>query len=69
MIATKGGLLKTGPGQIRSASRLRATPGQIARAWLLSRGPNVVVIPGTTSIDHLEENVGSRKMSAPVRLS
>jgi pyridoxine 4-dehydrogenase len=41
------------------ASRLRATPGQIALAWLLSRGPNVVVIPGTTSIEHLEENVGA----------
>jgi len=41
------------------ASRLRATPGQIALAWLLSRGPHVVVIPGTTSIEHLEENVGA----------
>jgi pyridoxine 4-dehydrogenase len=41
------------------ASRLGATPGQIALAWLLSRGPNVVVIPGTTSIEHLEENVGA----------
>jgi len=38
---------------------LRATPGQIALAWLLARGSNVVVIPGTTSIAHLEENVGS----------
>jgi len=41
------------------AARLRATPGQIALAWLLARGSNVVVIPGTTSIGHLEENVGS----------
>jgi aryl-alcohol dehydrogenase-like predicted oxidoreductase len=41
------------------AARLRATPGQIALAWLLARGSNVVVIPGTTSIAHLEENVGS----------
>lgn len=41
------------------ASRLGATPGQIALAWLLSRGHNVVVIPGTTSIEHLEENVGA----------
>jgi pyridoxine 4-dehydrogenase len=41
------------------AARLRATPGQIALAWLLSRGPNAVVIPGTTSIAHLEENVGA----------
>jgi aryl-alcohol dehydrogenase-like predicted oxidoreductase len=42
------------------AARLVATPGQIALAWLLSRGPNVVVIPGTTSIEHLEENVGAK---------
>jgi pyridoxine 4-dehydrogenase len=41
------------------ASRLGATPGQIALAWLLSRSPNVVVIPGTTSIEHLEENIGA----------
>jgi pyridoxine 4-dehydrogenase len=41
------------------AARIGATPGQIALAWLLSRGPNVVVIPGTTSIAHLEENVGA----------
>jgi pyridoxine 4-dehydrogenase len=48
----------TGPvGEI--AARHRATPGQIALAWLLSRGPHVVVIPGTTSIAHLEENVGA----------
>ena len=35
------------------------TPGQIALAWLLSHGPNLVVIPGTTSIAHLEENIGA----------
>lgn len=41
------------------AARHQATPGQIALAWLLSRGPHVVVIPGTTSVAHLEENVGA----------
>ena len=41
------------------AARHNATPGQVALAWLLSRGPNVVVIPGTTSIAHLEENIGA----------
>jgi len=39
------------------AARHNATPGQIALAWLLSHGPHVVVIPGTTSIAHLEENI------------
>jgi pyridoxine 4-dehydrogenase len=48
----------TGPvGEI--ATRRHATAGQIALAWLLSRGPHVVVIPGTTSIEHLEENIGA----------
>lgn len=32
-------------------------PGQIALAWLLARSPNILPIPGTTSIEHLEENV------------
>jgi pyridoxine 4-dehydrogenase len=48
----------TGPvGEI--ALGHHATPGQIALAWLLSHGPHVVVIPGTTSIAHLEENIGA----------
>ena len=38
------------------ATRLGATPAQIALAWLLHRSPNVIVIPGTTTISHLEEN-------------
>jgi pyridoxine 4-dehydrogenase len=36
-----------------------ATPAQIALAWLLRRSPAVVVIPGTSSLDHLEENVAA----------
>lgn len=36
-----------------------ALPAQAAIAWLLRRSPNIVVIPGTTSIQHLEENVGA----------
>ncbi len=38
------------------AARLGATPAQIALAWLLHRSPNVIAIPGTTTISHLEEN-------------
>ena len=37
----------------------RATPGQVALAWLLARGPDVVPIPGTKRIDRLEENLGA----------
>jgi pyridoxine 4-dehydrogenase len=36
-----------------------ATPAQIALAWLLRRSPAMVVIPGTSSLDHLEENVAA----------
>jgi aryl-alcohol dehydrogenase-like predicted oxidoreductase len=40
-------------------------PGQIALAWLLQRSPNIVLIPGTTSVAHLEEN----ERSLEIRLS
>ncbi|MBO0840996.1 MAG: aldo/keto reductase, partial [Sciscionella sp.] len=33
------------------------TPAQIALAWLLHRSPNIVLIPGTSSVGHLEQNV------------
>lgn len=41
------------------ALRHSATPGQAALAWLLHRSPNLIPIPGTTSIAHLEENVAA----------
>lgn len=44
------------------ANRLRATPMQVALAWLLRRAPNVLLIPGTSSVAHLRENLGSGKL-------
>jgi len=41
------------------AARHEATPAQVALAWMLSQGPHVLAIPGTSSVAHLEENVGS----------
>lgn len=41
------------------AKRKNATPAQIALAWLLRRSPAMVVIPGTSSVAHLEENVAA----------
>ena len=41
------------------ATRLQATPMQVALAWLLQRGPNMLVIPGTSSVAHLRENVAA----------
>jgi aryl-alcohol dehydrogenase-like predicted oxidoreductase len=49
--------LKLLDGYTALADEARCTPAQLALAWLLCRGPHVVPIPGTTRIDHLEENV------------
>jgi aryl-alcohol dehydrogenase-like predicted oxidoreductase len=48
-----------------AAERLGATPMQIALAWLLQRSPNILVIPGTSSIDHLHENLDAATLSLP----
>jgi len=45
------------------ASRKGATPGQVALAWLLHKGPDIVPIPGTKSRKHLEDNVGAVDVS------
>lgn len=45
------------------AARLHATPGQVALAWLLQRAPNIILIPGTTSIAHLEENLAAAELA------
>jgi pyridoxine 4-dehydrogenase len=39
------------------ATRLNTTPMSVALAWLLQRSPNILLIPGTSSVDHLRENV------------
>lgn len=39
------------------ATRLGATPMQVALAWLLKRSPNILLIPGTSSVGHLQENL------------
>jgi aryl-alcohol dehydrogenase-like predicted oxidoreductase len=44
------------PAVVREAQRLGRTPAQIALAWTLSVAPNVLLIPGTSSVGHLEEN-------------
>jgi pyridoxine 4-dehydrogenase len=41
------------------AGRLGATPMQVALAWLLQRSPNILLIPGTSSVGHLRENLAS----------
>jgi aryl-alcohol dehydrogenase-like predicted oxidoreductase len=39
------------------ARRLETTPMEVALAWLLARSPNLLLIPGTSSVEHLEQNL------------
>jgi len=47
------------------AQRVGATPMQVAIAWLLQRAPNILVIPGTSSVAHLRENLAAAKLALP----
>ena len=47
------------------AADLRATPMQVALAWLLQRSPNILLIPGTSSVEHLRENVAAADLELP----
>jgi len=47
------------------AKRLDATPMQVALAWLLRRAPNVLLIPGTSSVAHLRENLAAAELDLP----
>ena len=47
------------------ARRLGATPMQVALAWLLRRAPHVLLIPGTSSIAHLRENLAATELNLP----
>ncbi|HEX3659853.1 MAG TPA: aldo/keto reductase family oxidoreductase [Acidobacteriaceae bacterium] len=51
-----------------AAARLRATPMQVALAWLLQRSPNILVIPGTSSLLHLRENLGAATLQIPAEV-
>ena len=47
------------------AARLGATPMQVALAWLLQRSPNILLIPGTSSVTHLKENLAAAELVLP----
>lgn len=62
--------LASGPDKLKTkisgiAEKHNATTAQIALAWLLKRAPNILLIPGTSSVQHLEENLrgGSIELS------
>ena len=49
----------------RAAALLQATPMQVALAWLLQRSPNILLIPGTSSVKHLHENLKAATLQIP----
>ena len=60
--------LASGPHKLqdsigRIAAKYKATTAQIALAWLLKRSDNILLIPGTSSLEHLRENMGSVKIN------
>jgi aryl-alcohol dehydrogenase-like predicted oxidoreductase len=47
------------------AQRLGQTPHAVALAWLLQRSPNILLIPGTSSVAHLRDNVAAAALDLP----
>ena len=47
------------------ATSLNSTPMQVALAWLLQRSPNILLIPGTSSVQHLRENIAAGTLQLP----
>jgi pyridoxine 4-dehydrogenase len=48
------------------AKRLGATPTAVARSWLLQHSPNIMLIPGTSSVAYLRENIACAAVTLPV---
>jgi pyridoxine 4-dehydrogenase len=51
-----------------AAASLHATPMQVALAWLLQRSPNILLIPGTSSVEHLRENLNAATLQIPAEI-
>jgi pyridoxine 4-dehydrogenase len=51
------------------AVRLGVTPMQVALAWLLRRAPNILLIPGTSSVAHLRENLAAAQLALPPQIT
>src|SRR3954465_6810313 len=58
-----GKVAQAKPALAAIAAKHRATPAQIALAWLLARSPVMLPIPGTSSVEHLEENWDARRIA------
>lgn len=51
-----------------TAKSLDATPMHVALAWLLQRSPNILLIPGTSSVDHLRDNLKAATLELPAEI-
>jgi len=51
-----------------AAALLQSTPMQVALAWLLQRSPNILLIPGTSSLEHLRENLKAATLEIPSKV-
>ena len=61
-----GGFTRLQSGALDAvAERLGATPLAVALAWLLQRSPNILLIPGTSSVEHLRDNVAGARLELP----
>ena len=47
------------------AKRLSATPTAVAESWLLQHSPNILLIPGTPSVDHVRKNIAGATLALP----
>jgi aryl-alcohol dehydrogenase-like predicted oxidoreductase len=61
-----GDLARPGGPLDELASAHEATPSQLALAWLLARSPNILPIPGTSSVEHFEENLAAERIALDV---
>jgi aryl-alcohol dehydrogenase-like predicted oxidoreductase len=61
-----GDLAEPGGAVAEIAAAHDATPGQVALAWLLARSPVMLPIPGTSSVEHLEENVAAAQLKLTI---
>jgi aryl-alcohol dehydrogenase-like predicted oxidoreductase len=52
-----------------AAALLQVTPMQVALAWLLQRSPNILLIPGTSSVAHLRENLNAATLRLPPKIT
>jgi len=51
-----------------AAAEVNRTPMQVALAWLLQRSPNILLIPGTSSVEHLRENLKAAELKLPAKV-